>query len=413
MEQGGARDQINIFLSYAREDGKAHVRRFFDELSRTPRYSVVYDRHFRPSVGVDRSIEATIKAADVMIVVLTDAAARSEWVRRELLRADALNRNKPRIRVIVAQMTEDPDVPLTIQELPPLNFHTDPDAWALLYAELEQESSPVNGAQVFRPGPADERHAAAAREAAERAQEERRRADDPAGAERRLRERVDAEWQREQRDEGAVRTDNAVLFINEMPELPEVEFQDRVPKMTELDGWLSGPETRLVLITGDGGTGKTAFLRELRRRLADRKLTAPAEAFVYLAVRGYRQVSAAALLNDLARAASNAGDLQRTIRGRKESWRERLNTVLGALGRTPVIVAIDDAEELLDDQRGEIFDRDLRLVLNELIKRSEHRIRILMVVNERARHPIREAFPGVVQVLDLERGCPPTTRPRS
>lgn len=407
MDHGRTRDQINIFLSYARADGTVHARRFFEELTRWPRYSVEYDRHFALSEGFDRSIEVAIAGADVMIIILTDASAGKPWVRREILHAQRRNTNKQRIRLIVAQMTERPDVPVSVAELPRLNFVTDPEAWTKLHQELDHESLPSNGARPFEPddGPTDARHATAAREATDRAYEEQRRAADVPGAADRLRRRVKAELEREQRSRSKIRTDTGVLMINEMPELPEVQFQDRVPKLRDLDEWLQNAKTRVVLVTGTGGTGKTAFLREFRNRLASRKLTAPADAFVYLAVRGYRQVSAAALLNDLALAAPNSGDLRRAIRAGKLSWRERLEAVLAALGRRSVIVAVDDAEDLLD-RKGEIFDRDLRSVLTELIIRSEHHVRFLLVVRERRTYPIREAFAEHVQVCNLEKGLP-------
>lgn len=409
MGHGNARDHLAVFISYSRADGAPHARRFVEKLSEFPWYSATYDGRFRLSDPFDRSIEAAISSADVMIVVLTDAVFEKEWVRKEILYAQQLNRGKKRIELIVAQMTEHPSLPCSIIDLPLLDFTADtPAAWARLYEELERVASPENGARPFGDGaegsPAG-RYATAAREASERAEAERRRALGglPDAAERR-RQRAGAESRYEGRAGGSVRTHADLKLVNEMPELPEVTFQDRLPKVAQLNEALKDEEIRLVLITGGGGTGKTAFLREFRRRLAERALDAPAAGFVYLAVRGYRQVSAAALLNDLAYVAPGAGDLQRAMR-RMLPWRDRLDVVLGALGDTPAIVAIDDAEDLLDE-RGEIQDRDLRGVLYELIERPGHRVRALMVVRERRSHPIKAVHPARVAVCGLAGGLP-------
>src|SRR5947208_810485 len=100
MDDGKARDQLNIFISYARNDGAVHAKRLAEELSRSPRYSTSYDRNFSLGEGFDRSIEAAISTADVMIVVLTDSVFEKKWVRREILYANRLNRKKERVRLI-------------------------------------------------------------------------------------------------------------------------------------------------------------------------------------------------------------------------------------------------------------------------------------------------------------------------
>jgi hypothetical protein len=272
MAQEGARDQINIFLSYARADGAVHAKRFFDELSRSPRFTVQHDRQFPLSQALDRSIEAAISGADVMIIILTDAAAGRDWMMREIAYAQRRNNGKQRIHLIVAQMTERPDVPVRIADMPRLNFRTDPEAWAKLHEEVDRESLPANGARPFETAGdtrTDERRAAATREATDRATAEQRRAADVPGAADRLRERVAAELRREQSTPSKVHADAALLTINEMPELPAIEFQDRVPKLNALDGWLRDPGIRAALVTGGGGSGKTAFLREYHTGLAD------------------------------------------------------------------------------------------------------------------------------------------------
>ena len=71
----------DVFISYAREN-EAVVRRLADAVKREG-YSVWWDEALPPHLSYGDVIAAEIEAAKAVIVVWSEAAARSEWVRAE------------------------------------------------------------------------------------------------------------------------------------------------------------------------------------------------------------------------------------------------------------------------------------------------------------------------------------------
>lgn len=73
-----------IFISYARADGTLHADRIFEILTRS-RFDVFLDRfHIPPGGDFIERIEDEIVDKSMVIVVETQAAARSHWVRQEV-----------------------------------------------------------------------------------------------------------------------------------------------------------------------------------------------------------------------------------------------------------------------------------------------------------------------------------------
>lgn len=101
-----------IFISYARSDGSATADRIFDVLS-AARFDVFLDR-FKLPPGQDfvERIEDEIVDKSMVVIVETDAAARSEWVRHEV--AVALKRG---LGVAAANLGGHPETPGIVESL--------------------------------------------------------------------------------------------------------------------------------------------------------------------------------------------------------------------------------------------------------------------------------------------------------
>jgi tetratricopeptide (TPR) repeat protein len=175
-------------------------------------------------------------------------------------------------------------------------------------------------------------------------------------------------------------SDGRVRLVNQAPSVPAAEFHDRVSEKHRVEGAIADASTRVVVVHGAAGVGKTAFAAELRRRLAAREAEAEADAVVYLSADGYRPINVAAVLADLTRAlpeSSGRTRLEERLNDPVE-WREKLTDVLAALRNTTVVVILDAAEHLLDD--GAFRDRELGALVAELAGRPEHATTLVLTV---------------------------------
>src|SRR5687768_1963381 len=124
-----------------------------------------------------------------------------------------------------------------------------------------------------------------------------------------------------------------VRLVHEMPEIAETEFRDHLRTVQDLDRALSHPPVHVVVLHGSNGSGRTALIRELRRRLhaCDPELNTKVDATIYLSGTGYLPINTDTLLSDLYYAATGAHPALRP-----GDWSARYATVLTALGRRSV-----------------------------------------------------------------------------
>ncbi|MGC4903939.1 glycosyltransferase [Micromonospora echinospora] len=211
-------------------------------------------------------------------------------------------------------------------------------------------------------------------------------------------------------DPGRLRTgasNHDFLVINEMPSIATVVFRDRKREREFLANAVSRPGFRLVRLEGGDGIGKTAMLRTLRNEHVDGKGATALRAFVYFSARGYRWITVPTLLEDLVAAAGPTApaDLVEDVRG--NPWRVILPKVIAALGKRPVAVVIDDADELFDGS-GAWRDRDLADLLRELAG-QDNEIKVVMSVRgaeSGGSDALDPALGGRTEPVNLDRGLP-------
>jgi hypothetical protein len=356
---------VVVFLCYRTEDGSAFVRRFDRDLrAHSARIRPWYDRHIPRDRPIDVSIEEALAGADVVLLVLT--AGIGEWSRDELWYA-----RQSGIRIVVAKMHRDARAPVTVGRLPVFDFAADYDsAWTDLLRYLDGVG------RLPRSGAAD---------------------GPPAGPPT---HRLGSD-----RDESRA----GIRIVNEMPDVVDVKFTDRVDQVATIERALRDPDAGVTVLTGPAGAGKTALIGELRRRLDGPELRGSYSGFVYLSGTGYRQVTATLLLEDVTRALSDVAAAGRLRAGMRQltTVSARLDAVVRTLDADggSVVVVVDDAQALLDEESVR-YDRDLRTLLDEFDRRRTGAIRLVLAVARRPRK-----LPGRV-VCDLGEGLPaPETLP--
>ena len=164
---------------------------------------------------------------------------------------------------------------------------------------------------------------------------------------------------------------------------------------------IADASTRVIVVHGEVGTGKTAFAAELRRRLAAPDPRIEVDAVVYLSADGYRPITVAAILHDLVRSLPNSADRERLTERLTDpiEWREKLTEVLAALSSVVVVVVLDAAELLLTG--GDFRDRDLAALVRELAGRTGHASTLVLTVAGGPPQRIRRELPSNVRFLAL------------
>ncbi|MEU1249092.1 NACHT domain-containing protein [Micromonospora arida] len=198
-----------------------------------------------------------------------------------------------------------------------------------------------------------------------------------------------------------------VRLINEAPNIPAAGFHDRVTEMHQVEDAIADAAVRLIVVSGAVGAGKTAFAAELRRRLAFGEAAVTANAVVYLSADGYRPITVATVLSDLARCLLDEEERQRLDRRLMDpiEWPEKLSEILATLGQTTVVVILDAAEHLLN-RNGEFRDQDLHRLIRHLISREGHVSTLVMTVADGPLPQLRGEPDPPVRFVTLNRGLP-------
>lgn len=137
-----ANQQLNVFISYGRKDGRELAIRLRDDLQ-SAGCSVWLDLNEIVGGGDwSQQIEDAIEHCNVALALMSPASNESQWCRAEQLRA--LRKGK---RVIPIRVTRDADPPLHLEHLNHLDF-TDADRYAGMFRDL---LSDITAGQAFQP----------------------------------------------------------------------------------------------------------------------------------------------------------------------------------------------------------------------------------------------------------------------
>jgi tetratricopeptide (TPR) repeat protein len=411
-------EQVVLSFVFASVDGADATRDLQLELTRIshrfqPEGIQVRERGEQPWDTVD--LDRPLVRPDVVLFVMTRYSVVDQRCMSQL--NDATTRHIP---VVPVQVHEDVYVPEYLAAWSPIDLtHNRVEGLAKLDHRLSKIASPAEvrrrieedlKATEAKEGQADglrkRRLEIYNREQRARRADERRRV-------------ADAEPGRQVRDESTARRrpepevadvvpTSGVRLVNTIPAVAATKFHDRLPEMQRLERALTDPTIRMITIVGPPGFGKTALISELRQRLVAHTAGARIDAFVYLPADGYRKVTAGTVLHDLVQGLPNADEVDR-LQDRLTApvpWRDKLNDVLTAFADTSAVVAIDGAEQLLDD-KGDVYDRDLSEVIHSLTMRTGHGVRLILVTADRPvpRSPFRELHKHTCPV-ELGKGLP-------
>ncbi|MGR6917258.1 TIR domain-containing protein [[Actinomadura] parvosata] len=406
-------DSLVVFISYS-NDGTT----FAEDLN----HRLNHDLHVTSSIYTDRhlgfpfypELVKRLQPAELVLFVMTRQSLESEWCTQELLYAKGKGK-----RIIPLIVHGGVEFPLILQGYQPLPCTTGLDqSWSRLRAELGRLMTPEAKLEAL-----DERLRIARRELEQAAepdrpfhemrlrtlQDQRREAElrvrDPEGARRHQDDEIRRGQERERAGEVEPLGSSGLRCVNHPPAVARGLFKNRAPQIRFLQDRLSDSKVRLVAIAGRSGNGKTAMISQWREVLRAEP-TPPVDAFVYLAAYGTRPVRTSILLEELAKAVPDPGARARLAEFLHDPSRtvyDKLDKVLMAL-TGPTVVVIDDAEVLLD-AAGRIRDPELSEIIDILLHRTDHRVKLILVTQELPELLMR-ANPAAVAPLQLDKGLP-------
>lgn len=194
------------------------------------------------------------------------------------------------------------------------------------------------------------------------------------------------------------------VFVGEPPAVPPNWFQDRAGEVEDLERRLDDVRTRLVMLVGREGFGKTALIHRLWERMRTGDSPLRVYGLVYLSAHGFWPVTADYLIDRLTELfpTHEADRLKITVQQPLPPV-EKLAAVLAELAGRNVIVAIDAIEDTLGDDE-DIADPALRELLDYLVPRADCGVRLLLA----GRHVARAVAQQRPDVKPLNEGLPDT-----
>jgi len=167
---------------------------------------------------------------------------------------------------------------------------------------------------------------------------------------------------------------------------PRAFFKDRQRERARVRELLMDPATRLVVVIGRGGIGKTAMacqvLGELEEHAQGHNWEAGLSALVYLSTRT-GDVSVERIFRECASLVDEHAQtrLERTWLNRELRVAEKVDQLLDELGDSPIVVLLDNFEDLLA-ANGQFVDPDLATFIERTLAGAKHGVRLLVTTRE-------------------------------
>jgi tetratricopeptide (TPR) repeat protein len=379
-----------VFVAYASHDGFDFAGELVDWLDRRkPPVTPWIDRDNAQNKAWDTRIENAILGADLVLLVLTDAAAAEDSYARDELRL-ARKWGKPIWAVRPPGGRSDPPITVNggpidvglkrggwdrldhdLRLLRPINRTV--EKLTTLFARLEERATRATGSQrKTLAAQAGRLHAVI--------QQEIRRAENPAAAAAVVSCSIDEGLNEDAATPSRTMADSSFQVIGGPPAITGTGMHDRVGERELLLDLLADPQKRLVTLCGPAGSGKTALLNDLLPQL---KASGYARV-AYVSTHGPRRVTPHLLLDRLARMLPEDEARDRMLErlgDESYGWQQNLESVLAALGDLSALLIIDNAEELIADER--LIDVHLREFTHTLSNRRGHRTRLLLATRDR------------------------------
>lgn len=414
-----------FFISYSSVDGKDFALELADELEAGPPAIPVWldRRRLRPGDDWDEQLSEAIKTCKGVLFVMTpdsvrsDSVCKNEWVR-------ALTYKKPIVPLLLKRGVEKP---FRLESRQHIDFS---ESFASALARLRKHVAWMDSAEgqlqalKHRLQDAQRELPRADAEQQERIKDDiveltqeiarkQKVIDDPEAAERRVQASIDAGLEGERRPDKPVGGVAQSKFVNPPPLIAPTWFQDRHLETAMIGDFLKDDSLRLMTVVGRGGIGKTAMVCRLLRSLEAGNLpdgggALAVDGIVYLSAgRSLHRPNLPDLINGLSRLlpADAVKQLETVYKNPQSSTRTSVEALTHVFPRGRTAVLLDNLEDLIAMETGEIKDAELDETLRALLELPPHGLKVI-ITSRVAPSSLALVQPGVQQRLDLEAGLP-------
>lgn len=410
-------DPLLVFISFT-HDGEAFAHDLNERLNQVPFVTSWIYTERNLGYPFYPELMKHLQPAELILFLVTRQSPHSDWCTSELQYAKDTGK-----RIIPLIVHPGVDFSLLLQGYQPLHCTTGvEEIWDELRREVDKLMSPQAKFEVLdeklrlarralerAPEQDRPRHETEVRAIEDRWREAERRARDPQGS--LLRQEAEIKRGQERERAGVAEPDDSsgLRCVNHPPPMMRNRFRNRSPQIRFLQDRLRDPKVRLVAIAGRSGNGKTAMISQWRENLRGSELEPRIGAFVYLPAYGTRPITASVLLEELGRAVVDPAARARLespetgLSNPSRTVYDKLEEVLAALAGLTVVV-IDDAGALLD-AAGRIRDPELAEIVDTLLRRSNHRVKLILVAQDLP-ELLLAANPTSAVGLQLDKGLP-------
>lgn len=394
-----------------------------DELAAGPPAIPVWldKRSLRPGEDWDEQVQEAIRICKGMVFVMSvdsvrhDSVCKNEWVR-------ALKYKKP---VIPLLLERDAELPLRLGSREYIKFTDSFDSGlARLRKQLVWMDSAPGQLQALKYRLADAQRELSRADADQQEQirddidelnrqitQQQNIINNPTAAEQRVQQSIDAGLEGERKPAKPVTGITQSKFINPPPLIAPTWFQDRHVETGQIGEFLKDQSLRLMTIVGRGGIGKSAMVCRLLRSLEGGQLPDDGGP---LAVDGIVYLSAARSLHRTNLPDMYAGltkllpdeivkQLDSVAKNPQATTRVTMEALLEAFPRGRTVVLLDNFEDMLAVETGQITDAELDSALRALLELPPHGIKIIITTRV-APSDLALVQPALQRRLDLDTG---------
>ena len=243
--------------------------------------------------------------------------------------------------------------------------------------------------------------------------EQRQAIENPQAAQQRTEKSIRAGFERERQPAEPVSGQVVTRFINRLPMIPPVYFQDRHVETGLIGTFLKDESLRLMTVVGRGGVGKTAMVCRLLRSLEGGKLpddggALAVDGIVYLSARAGHPVNFPNLFADLCKLLpeETAKGLDQLYRDAKQSTAAQMQALLAAFPGGRTIVLLDNFEDVVDAETQAIKERELDEALRTALEAPPHGVKFLLTTRV-APQALLRTQPALQQSIELDEGLEP------